>query len=327
MELFSPGIFLLYRRMIMGCKLMEYSTIGELISQAKTNQTTISEIVINSEIEETGASREKIEEQMLYHLTVMKEAVEKGIKGNIKSTSGLTGGDSSLLLREVNPLVDDLYREVIVYALAIAEVNAGMGKIVAGPTAGASGIIPAVVLVIGKKLKLNDRELIKGLFTAGGLGEVVARKATLSGAAGGCQAECGVASAMAAGAAVELINGNPEMVGHAFALALKNLLGLSCDPVAGLVEIPCVKRNGFGATHALTAATMALAGVESLIPPDEVVEAMYQTGKLLPSSLRETSKAGLAMTPSGCKIKEKLSGHLNTNVNKGLEEVGNEGFQ
>ncbi len=289
---------------------MEYSTIGELISSAVNNQTTVSEVVIKSEIEETGETREKIEKRMLYNLKVMKEAVKKGVEREIKSTSGLTGGDSFRLLRKNNQLVGDIYQEIIIYALATAEVNAGMGKVVAGPTAGASGIIPAVLLVIGKKLELDDQQLVKGLFTAGGLGEVVARKATLSGAAGGCQAECGVASAMAAGAAVELANGSPDMVGHAFALALKNLLGLSCDPVAGLVEIPCVKRNGFGATHALTAAIMALAGIKSLIPPDEVVLAMYQTGRLMPSSLRETSKAGLAITPTGCKIKERFSGNI-----------------
>ncbi|HLV09177.1 MAG TPA: L-serine ammonia-lyase, iron-sulfur-dependent, subunit alpha, partial [Halanaerobiales bacterium] len=262
-----------------------------------------------AEMEESEKEREELEEEMFNKLRVMKDAVKSGVQGNVVSSSGLIGGDACRLLQQQDLPGDALYHRVIIYALATAEVNAGMGKIVAGPTAGSAGIIPGVVLALGEELRLDDRKLVYSLFTAAGLGEIVARKATLSGAAGGCQAECGVASAMAAGAAVELAGGSAQMVGHAFALALKNLLGLSCDPVAGLVEIPCVKRNAFGASHALTAATMALGGVRSLIPVDEVLMAMYQTGKLLPSVLKETSRAGLAITPTACRIGEKLSEH------------------
>jgi L-serine dehydratase len=186
-----------------------------------------------------------------------------------------------------------------------------MGKIVAGPTGGASGIVPAVLLAVGNSLELKDEDLMRGLFTASGLGMVVSKQATLSGAAGGCQAECGVASGMAAGVVVELCNGDPEQVGHAFALALKNLLGLVCDPVAGLVEVPCVKRNGFAAPHALTAANMALAGIESVIPPDEVIDAMTQIGDLLPGSLKETSLGGLAATETGCRINQERENDCN----------------
>ncbi len=286
---------------------MDYATIKELIELAEKEGWPISEIVLRVEIGETEQSREEIWQAMLENLGVMRESVATGRAGQIKSPSGLVGGDA-LKLRVNNTLIPgNFYREVIINALAVAEVNAGMGKIVAGPTAGSSGIIPAVVLALGEHLQLSDAQLTAGLFTAAGLGNVVAKRATLAGAAGGCQAECGVASAMAAGAAVELCGGNPNMVGQAFALALKNLLGLACDPVAGLVEVPCVKRNGFAASHALTAAQMALAGIESIIPPDEVIEAMHQIGCLMPASLKETALAGLAVTPTGLAIKERLN--------------------
>lgn len=285
---------------------MDYATIKELIELAEKEGLPISEVVLRVEIGETEQSREEIWQAMLENLGVMRESVATGRAGQIKSPSGLVGGDA-LKLRVNNTLIPgNFYREVIINALAVAEVNAGMGKIVAGPTAGSSGIIPAVVLALGEHLQLSDAQLTAGLFTAAGLGNVVAKRATLAGAAGGCQAECGVASAMAAGASVELCGGNPNMVGQAFALALKNLLGLACDPVAGLVEVPCVKRNGFAASHALTAAQMALAGIESIIPPDEVIEAMHQIGCLMPASLKETALAGLAVTPTGLAIKERL---------------------
>ena len=286
---------------------MDYATIKELIELAEKEGLPISEVVLRVEIGETEQSREEIWQAMLENLGVMRESVATGRAGQIKSPSGLVGGDA-LKLRVNNTLIPgNFYREIIINALAVAEVNAGMGKIVAGPTAGSSGIIPAVVLALGEHLQLSDAQLTAGLFTAAGLGNVVAKRATLAGAAGGCQAECGVASAMAAGASVELCGGNPNMVGQAFALALKNLLGLACDPVAGLVEVPCVKRNGFAASHALTAAQMALAGIESIIPPDEVIEAMHQIGCLMPVSLKETALAGLAVTPTGLAIKERLN--------------------
>lgn len=285
---------------------MEYSTIEELIFLAKKSNKSIAEIVIEVEVQESGKTRDEIEKKMLDNLMVMKSAAIEGKKGKIKSASGLVGGDAAKLLK-ANINSNNIYYRTVVNAIAIAEINAGMGKIVAGPTAGSSGIVPAVVLAIGEFQNLNDQEMCKGLFTASGLGTVVARKATLAGAAGGCQAECGVASAMAAGAIVEMHNGSPEMVGNAFALALKNLLGLACDPVAGLVEVPCVKRNGFAASHALTAANMALAGIKSVIPPDEVIQAMYQIGNMMPTALKETSKGGLAVTPTALKIKKELA--------------------
>jgi len=285
---------------------MEYSTIEELINLASENEMTVSEIVIQSEIEESEKSRDEVLKRMRETFEVMKEAVEEGKNKQEKSPSGLSGGDAHRLSNFDDFLGDNIYKRVMTYAVSTSEVNASMGKIVAGPTAGSSGIVPAVLLAIGEKINADDEEIIKALFTASGLGMVVSKKATLAGAAGGCQAECGVGSAMAAGAAVELAGGKPEMVANAFALALKNLLGLVCDPVAGLVEVPCVKRNGFSASHALTAANMALAEVGSVIPADEVVEAMTQIGNLMPGSLKETAMGGLAATETGLKIAEEL---------------------
>lgn len=290
---------------------MEYKSTAELLALAKKEETSISEIVLKVEMAESELSRSQVEAKMAENLQVMRDAVEHGINNKIETGGGLVG-DEALKMQifiNSNPLEkDNIYNSVISYALAVSEVNAGMGKIVAGPTAGASGIVPAVVLALAEKLELEEAEMIKSLFTAAGLGYVVSRKATLSGAAGGCQAECGVASAMAAGAAVELRGGDPEMVVNAFALALKNMLGLVCDPVAGLVEVPCVKRNAAAASHALSASTMALAGIKSVIPADEVIMAMTEIGDQIPSCLKETSKGGLAVTPTALKLREEIFG-------------------
>jgi len=288
---------------------MEYSTAEELLRLAEAEKCSIAEIVIRVEMEESELSRSRINAKMRENLSVMRDAVAEGSSRKIETGGGLVG-DEALKMKsylDKNPQEkDNIYNKVITYALAVSEVNAGMGKIVAGPTAGAGGIIPAVVLALGEEMDLSDDQLIKSLFTAAGLGDVVAKKATLAGAAGGCQAECGVGAAMAAASAAELKGGTPKMVVNAFALSLKNMLGLVCDPVAGLVEVPCVKRNAASASHALTAAAMALAGIESVIPADEVIMAMTEIGDQIPSCLKETSKGGLAVTPTALKIKEKL---------------------
>lgn len=285
---------------------MSFSSIEELIKIAEDHDFSISDIVLKMEVQDTGKSETEIMEKMDYNLQIMKEALKKGLEGDTKSASGLTGGQAKLIVNLDNDVYTGVYKNVIAYGVATAEVNACMGKIVAGPTAGSCGIIPAVILALGEKLELTDRKLCKALLTAGGLGEIIADKATLSGSEGGCQAECGSGAAMAAGAAVQLMGGTPDQVGHAFALALKNMLGLVCDPVAGLVEVPCVKRNGFAAAHALTAAGMALAGIRSVIPADEVIEAMSEIGDDLPASLKETSRGGLAVTETGKKIRDDL---------------------
>jgi len=285
---------------------MQYNKIADLIEKAKTENKKISQIVIEEEVYEREIERSAVIDEMKEHLKIMRESITEGLTKGHKSATGLTGGEALTLQNSSNTLDSPLYNKVIVKALAVSEVNACMGKIVAGPTAGASGIVPAVLITLTEEYSLDEDKLINALFTAGGLGEVVSKKATLAGAAGGCQAECGVGSAMAAGAAVELMGGSPKQVGEAFALALKNLLGLVCDPVAGLVEIPCVKRNGFAASHALTAVNMALSGIGTVIPPDEVIEAMMEIGDLMPVSLKETSEAGLAKTKTGQKIADNL---------------------
>lgn len=285
---------------------MYYNRIENLIDKAVQEDIKISQIIIDEEIEERETSRSAVIEKMNENLRVMKKAIKEGLQKGHNSASGLTGGEALTLQNSDKTLGGSLYKSVIVKALAVSEINACMGKVVAGPTAGASGIVPALLISLAEKYDISDQKLVKALFTAGGLGEIVSKKATLAGAAGGCQAECGVGSAMAAGAAVELMDGTPEQVGDAFALALKNLLGLVCDPVAGLVEVPCVKRNGFAASHALTAVNMALSGVGSVIPPDEVIEAMMEVGDLMSVSLKETSEAGLATTETGRKIAEEL---------------------
>jgi len=285
---------------------MDYRSFSRLEELASERGRPIWEIIIEAEMQESELEREEIMEKMRERLEVMREAVERGLENDFESVGGLSGGDADRLSRSDEFLGSDLTRKTAEAALATAEVNAGMGRIVAGPTAGASGIVPAVVLSLAGEKNLSEEIQIRGLLTAGGLGSIVASEATLSGAAGGCQAECGVGSAMAAGAAVAMMEGSTDQIFNAFALALKNLLGLVCDPVAGLVEVPCVKRNAFAATHALTAASLALAGVESVIPADEVVEAMAQIGDMLPCSLKETAEAGLADTETGRELEENI---------------------
>ena len=248
-------------------------------------------------------------------LKVMKEAIDYGLTG-IHSTGGLVGGDGLRLkmrheLDTKPALLGPLATKAAAYALAANEANAAMGRICAAPTAGSSGVLPGVFFAIAEERNLSEEELCLALITAGAIGMVIASRASLSGAEGGCQAECGSAAAMAAGSVVELLGGTPEQVGHAVALALKNLLGLVCDPVAGLVEVPCVKRNAGAATIALLAADMALSGIKSVIPVDEVIDAMAEIGQAMAPSLRETAMGGLAATPTGLACAERILGAKN----------------
>lgn len=244
-------------------------------------------------------------------LQVMQEAIEYGMTG-VRSTGGLVGGDGLRLKEWQNhttaSLMGKLAGKAAAYALAANEANAAMGRICAAPTAGSSGVLPAVLQALAEERQFDEGKLGLALVTAGAIGMVIASRASLAGAEGGCQAECGSAAAMAAGAVVDLMGGTPEQVGHAVALALKNLLGLVCDPVAGLVEVPCVKRNAGSAMIALLAAEMALAGIQSVIPVDEVIDAMNEVGQSLPPSLRETAKGGLAVTPTGLACAERILG-------------------
>jgi L-serine dehydratase len=243
---------------------------------------------------------------MKEYWTVMKQSMEQGLFQDIESVSGLTGGDAKRVNNTRPMLISRTLQQAIARSLAVGEVNASMKKIVAAPTAGSSGIIPAALYVTLEKLRLPEDRAIDALFTASGIGVVIASNATLSGAEGGCQAECGVASAMAAAAIVDSAGGTPRQVGEAVALSLKNILGLVCDPVAGLVEIPCIKRNVIGVVNAIVSAELALAGVQSKIPVDEVIIALDDVSKRLPPELKETSCGGLAITPTAKAIRSKI---------------------
>lgn len=285
-----------------------FKNIAELVNLAETQNKKIYELMIEQEIKVTGHSKDEVINKMKDNYTVMKAAIEKGIQG-VTSKSGMTGGDAKKLSEYRNSgkyLTDYTLISAICYAIATNEVNASMGLICATPTAGSSGVLPAVMFAAQEKLQVDEDTLIKHLFTAGAIGYIIANNASISGAAGGCQAEVGSASAMAAAAVTELAGGTPAQAAHAMAIALKNMLGLSCDPVAGLVEVPCIKRNAAGAVNAFSAAEMALAGVESKIPWDEVISAMYRIGLSMPIALKETALGGLAATDTGRCWRQKI---------------------
>ncbi|MFA1713088.1 L-serine ammonia-lyase, iron-sulfur-dependent, subunit alpha [Peribacillus frigoritolerans] len=287
-----------------------FRNVAELVELAESKQKKISTLMIEQEMEVTGKSREEIIRQMGVNLDVMEQAVEKGLQG-VRSVSGLTGGDAVLLqsyIKSGNSLSGELLLDAVSKAVATNEVNAAMGTICATPTAGSAGVVPGTLFALQNKLKPNREQKIEFLFTAGAFGFVVANNASISGAAGGCQAEVGSASGMAAAAIVEMAGGTPAQSAEAMAITLKNMLGLVCDPVAGLVEVPCVKRNAMGAANAMVAADMALAGITSRIPCDEVIDAMYKIGQTMPSALRETAQGGLAATPTGRELEAKIFG-------------------
>ena len=283
----------------------------ELLNVCKEKNIPIWEYTIMCEQEESGLSRHEIIEKMRKNLNTMREAAECGLINETRSISGLIGGDAIKLNRYAgskNTLTGEFMIKAMARAVSCSEVNAAMGKIVASPTAGSCGILPAVIITAGEKLNKTEDELINALFTASGVGIIIAKNATMSGAEGGCQAECGSASAMGAAAVVEMMGGTPAMALDAAAIVIKNVLGLVCDPVAGLVEVPCAKRNIAGAVNALTTADLAMSGVSSRIPFDDTVLAMYKVGKQLPCELRETAMGGLATTPTGLKLAKEILG-------------------
>ncbi|AOV08300.1 L-serine ammonia-lyase, iron-sulfur-dependent, subunit alpha [Sporosarcina ureilytica] len=287
-----------------------FKSVKELVALAESSKKPISEIMIEQEMLLSRRTREEIIAQMDNNLTVMEEAVEKGLQG-VQSTSGLTGGDAVLIQKYMasgKSLSGDLILDAVSKAVATNEVNAAMGTICATPTAGAAGIVPGTLFAVIDKLNPTREQMLNYLFTTGAFGFVVANNASISGAAGGCQAETGSAASMAAAAIVEMAGGTPQQSAEAFSIVMKNMLGLVCDPVAGLVEVPCVKRNAMGAAKALVGADMALAGVVSRIPTDEVIDAMHRIGQSMPSALRETAKGGLATTPTGKALEAKIFG-------------------
>lgn len=287
---------------------ISYHSLNELIALADSKRWKLSELVWNDQAAQLEVPREKLLAAMRRRLAVMGESVRNGLASERLSASGLSGGDAAKMERFALR-GGSWFREmdaVLAKALAAAEQNAAMGRICAAPTAGSCGILPAVLLTAMEGRGLSEEETAMALFTASGIGMVIADRASISGAEGGCQAECGSAAAMAAGALTELEGGTPGMVGNACAFALKAVLGLVCDPVAGLVEVPCVKRNAMGAVQALAASELALAGVESKIPVDEVIDAMREVGGLLPQSLRETAQGGLAATKTAKMYSERM---------------------
>lgn len=287
-----------------------FKNVAELVELAESQNKKISDIMIEQEVEVTGRSKEEVLAMMERNLEVMEKAIERGLAG-VHSHSGLTGGDAVLLQKYIetgNSLSGTLLLDAVSKAVATNEVNAAMGTICATPTAGSAGVVPGTLFALIPKLKPTREQMIAFLFTSGAFGFVVANNASISGAAGGCQAEVGSASGMAAAAIVEMAGGTPSQCAEAMAITLKNMLGLVCDPVAGLVEVPCVKRNAMGAANAVVAADMALAGVTSRIPCDEVIDAMFRIGQTMPSDLRETAQGGLAATPTGRKLEAKIFG-------------------
>lgn len=289
--------------------MISFNSIAELVELAQKANCPISQIVIQWEMENNFVAEEKQRAMMLKNWQVMEESLKRGLTNCEKSVSGLTGGDAvKLYAYRQHSYTGEAVLSAAASAVGVSEVNAVMGRIVACPTAGSCGIVPAAIYAAAEKNGNNIDEIVDALFTASGIGMVVEANASIAGAYGGCQAECGTAAGMAAGALVQLAGGTPEIVGNAVALAIKNLLGLACDPVAGLVEVPCVKRNGFIAVHAMVAADMAMAGVQSVIPVDDVIDAMNRIGRSMPSSIKETAEGGLATTKTGLRLTKEIFG-------------------
>lgn len=290
---------------------MKYDSLSALVAAAVEQKVSLSQLVLRDQ----AAAAEKTEEEMFrtmeHSLQVMRESVQDGLAPDTRSASGLTGGDAFKMNEAVKNgknICGKIFGTALTKALAVSETNACMGRIVAAPTAGSCGILPAAILTIAEERNIPDKDVVMALFTASAVGLVIANKASIAGAEGGCQAECGAASAMAAAAVVEMCGGTPEMCEHACAIALKNILGLVCDPVAGLVEIPCIKRNAGGVANAYVAAELALAGIGSAIPADEVIMTMKKVGDIMSPALKETAEGGLACTPTGKLLCEKVFG-------------------
>ena len=288
-----------------------YSSVASIVAAAEKSGLPISAIVLRQQAEQMEQTEESIYEHMRKNYQVMAECIEPGCNKDLKSTSGLTGG-SAFKMRQISEsgksLTGSFLSGALYRALAVSELNAAMGRIVAAPTAGSCGILPAALLTMQEEKRIPERDCVMSLFTASAVGMVIANNASLAGAQGGCQAECGSAAAMAAAAIVELAGGTPKMAEHAIAIAIKNILGLVCDPVAGLVEIPCIKRNASGVAGAFVAAELALAGIESAIPADEVIWTMKKVGDAMSSTLKETAEGGLAATPTGRRLHEHVFG-------------------
>jgi L-serine dehydratase len=285
-----------------------YKSLADAIRDAEASGRTLAATALALESKDQGRTVEDIRAALRRALDVMRSAVERGLEGDLRSASGLVGGDAALVAKsQAGPMSGTLFSDVLARALAVQEVNAAMGVIVAAPTAGGAGVLPAVLTGLARNRNIPDEKVIDALATAGLIGAVVAERASLSGAEGGCQAETGAAAGMAAGAATEMLGGTPSQVGHAVSLTMQGTLGLVCDPLGGLVELPCVFRNATGAALALAGIEMALSGIVFAIPVDEVIDVMGEIGRNMDVRYRETAGGGLAATPTGRRLaKERL---------------------
>jgi L-serine dehydratase len=292
--------------------MLKYESLAELVNEATKRNIKISELVLADQAKSMEKSELELYEQMELNFSIMKDSVADGMRKDQRSTSGLTGGEGYLMSEYVKRadggLSGTFMSKAISRALAVAGCNASMGKIVAAPTAGSCGVLPGCLVSLYEDRAFPEKDLVMAMFTAGAVGMVIANRSSLAGAQGGCQAECGSASAMAAAALVEVMGGTPAQCSDACAMAISNQMGLVCDPVAGLVEIPCIKRNVSSLMIAFSCADMALAGIQAKIPADECMDAMREVGEALPSTLRETAKGGLATTPTGQRLKDQVFG-------------------
>lgn len=287
---------------------MSFTKLSDIVEMSDEQKVPFWQVILQEDMRERNVTKEDSMKMMQSMFEAMQQA-DQTYNPKLKSASGLAGGDGEKLEQyrmSENRLIGDFLAQVMEKAVKMGESNACMRRIVAMPTAGSCGVIPAVLLTYKEQKQVSDERIIEALYVAGGIGEVIATSASISGAEGGCQAEIGSASAMAAGAVAYLENGSNEEIIHAAAFALKNMLGLTCDPVAGLVEVPCIKRNISGAVNAVISAELAIAGVRSAIEPDEVIASMKRIGKLLPACLRETGKDGLAVTESAKKVEQRM---------------------
>lgn len=288
-------------------------SLAEWITAAEAEALPFAEFCLELQVKQTELPSAEVIARMEAMLAVMEESIAAGLKGP-RSKGGLVGGDAKQLQQYIQSqqktLMGSFIGKAVAYALAVGEANAAMGRIVAAPTAGSSGVLPGILFALKEEYDFSQTQLAKGLVVAGAIGMVIASRASLAGAAGGCQAECGSAGAMAAGAMVVLLGGTATQAGQAVAITIKNMLGLVCDPVAGLVEVPCVKRNAGAVSQAVIAAEMALAGITSVIPVDEVIDAMDSVGQSMHCSLKETAQGGLAVTPTGLELTEKIFGSI-----------------
>ena len=288
----------------------DFANAVELLALTEETGMSIAQVMLRREVQVFGKPEEKVLSDLMHSYNIMKNSTKKALNEDLKSMGGLLGGEEKLIMarKDKNPVCGSFMSKVIAYSMGVLEVNTSMGLIVAAPTAGSSGVIPGVFTAIQEEYDLTDDQMMDAMLVASAVGYIITRNATVSGAEGGCQAEMGSASAMAAAAITEIMGGTPTQALDAASSAIGNMLGLVCDPIAGLVEVPCQKRNAMGASNALICAEMTLAGVINHIPFDQTVDAMYQVGRSLPYELRETALGGLAATKAGCNLCSKIFG-------------------